>query len=136
LFDKNDLCENVNLLRILIYGAKFMKQHSEFPFLTIKKVAQILDVHVDTVYNLIHSGRLHARKLTENGDYRVRSADFDTYIASVFDSPAAVTASVKSPKSDATLANRRHAGAKQSFFELGRQQAATKRQRYVELGTR
>lgn len=104
-----------------------MGQHSEFPFLTVKKVAQILDVHVDTVYNLIRSGRIHARKLTDNGDYRVRSSDFDAYVASVFDSPEPVPVSAKSPVKEATVASMRQAGAKRSFFELGRQRAAAER---------
>lgn len=51
-------------------------------FLTVAEVAQQLRVSTMTVYRLIHSGELAAARIGKS--YRVRPADFDTFVAARF----------------------------------------------------
>jgi len=47
-------------------------------FLTVKEAADILKLHIITVYELIKANRLHALKLGRT--YRIDVKDFNTFI--------------------------------------------------------
>jgi len=48
--------------------------------LTVPEVAQILKVHINTVYRYISTGQIKATKLTENSRWRIRSDDLQTFL--------------------------------------------------------
>jgi len=48
--------------------------------MTIRQVAERLQVHVNTVYNYISRGDLKAVKLSRNGRWRIFKEDLDVFI--------------------------------------------------------
>lgn len=48
--------------------------------LTIKQVADRLQVHVNTVYNYIYRGELKAIKLSDGSRWRIREQDLERYL--------------------------------------------------------
>lgn len=48
--------------------------------LTVPEVAQILKVHINTVYRYIYTGQIKATKLSDNSRWRIRSDDLKAFL--------------------------------------------------------
>ena len=88
-----------------------------FPMMTVKQVAAELSVTTQTVYSFINSNQLKAARLGDGGVLRIRRADFESFIESLYERKPAVAA----PQSGASEAPKALSSrGKPDFFALGR----------------
>jgi excisionase family DNA binding protein len=101
-----------------------MPATAPFPMMTVRQVAEELQVTTRTVYAYIREGHLRTARLP-GGDYRVQRPDLDRFVETLYGQRA--TEMAADAQASAAQATRERV-RRMSLFERGRRVASRKRE--------